>query len=92
MSVPHLRLAAFERPPFRLPFRQPAIEQRDAMSAERRQHPPGAGSAVVTAIVVDYEPVAVAQSKRLHAAGELVRRRNSSIRSMMRSGSSKYGM
>ncbi len=67
--------AALGRPALGDPFHEAAVEDRDIMSAERLQHPPGPRRRVQRAVVVDDDAIAVADPQRLHPAGELVRRR-----------------
>ena len=65
-------LALLDRPPLRDPFRQAAVEDRDTARAEASQHPPGARAAMMRRIVVDDDPVPIADPERLHPARELV--------------------
>ncbi len=63
--------ADVERPAFRPPFLHAAVEDRDMMGAEGLEHPPGSGGSVERRIVVDDDPIAVADAEALHPAGEL---------------------
>src|SRR4051795_1199157 len=51
MAVPNRRPAAFQRPPFRLPLGEAAIEDCDVMGAEALQHPPDARRGVERRVV-----------------------------------------
>ena len=74
VAVAHDRLAAFGGAAFRDPFGEAAIEDRDFMGAEQRQHPPDAGGGTQRRIVIDDDAAAISQAERLHAAGEFFRR------------------
>ena len=66
--------AVLQRPPFRLPFLQAAVQHRHVVVAHDAEHPPRARRRVQALAVVDDDAHAVADAHLLHAAGELGRR------------------
>jgi hypothetical protein len=71
----HRARAALERPLLGAPLADPAVEDRHLLDPVHPANEPGARRGLHRAVVVDHQPVAVANPDRGHACGELVRRR-----------------
>ncbi len=66
-----LGLAALDRPAFRLPFRQAAIEDVDFLRAEDAERPPHARRRVEADAVIDHDRIAIADAERADDFAEL---------------------
>ena len=76
-------LSAFGRTPFRDPFLEAAVENRDLLRPEMVEHEPAPSRRPGRRIVIDDDPVAAADSEPLHRRSE-VRGRGQHVRGRVR--------